>query len=29
LKTFEATRKIYDPGNRLLNDYFRQVLSST
>ncbi|MGA7416190.1 MAG: FAD-binding oxidoreductase [Bryobacteraceae bacterium] len=29
LKTLEATRKMYDPGNRLLNDYFRQVLSST
>jgi len=29
LKTMEATRKAYDPGNRLLNDYFRQVLSST
>jgi FAD/FMN-containing dehydrogenase len=29
LKTMEATRKTYDPGNRLLNDYFRQVLSST
>lgn len=29
LKTLEATRKTYDPGNRLLNDYFRQILSST
>jgi FAD/FMN-containing dehydrogenase len=29
LKTFEATRKMYDPDNRLLNDYFRQILSST
>ncbi len=29
LKTLEATRKTYDPGNRLLNDYFRQVLSSS
>lgn len=26
LKTFAETRKTYDPGNRLLNDYFREVL---
>ena len=28
LKTFEQTRKHYDPGNRLLNPYFRTLLSS-
>ena len=28
LKILEATRKTYDPGNRLLNDYFQGVLSS-
>jgi FAD/FMN-containing dehydrogenase len=27
LATFENTRKQYDPNNRLLNDYFRILLS--
>ena len=27
LKLFAETRKTYDPGNRLLNDYFRDLLS--
>jgi len=27
LGTLETTRRQYDPGNRLLNDYFRQLLS--
>jgi FAD/FMN-containing dehydrogenase len=27
LKTLEAARLQYDPGNRLLNDYFRQLLA--
>jgi FAD/FMN-containing dehydrogenase len=27
LKTFEETRKSFDPGDRLLNDYFRDLLS--
>ena len=27
LTAFEETRKTYDPGNRLLNSYFRSVLS--
>jgi len=27
LKVFAETRKTYDPGNRLLNDYFRDLLS--
>ena len=27
LKTLEQTRQQYDPQNRLLNDYFRQLLS--
>jgi FAD/FMN-containing dehydrogenase len=27
LAEFEKTRKIYDPDNRLLNDYFRSLLS--
>jgi hypothetical protein len=29
LKTFAATRRTYDPGDRLLNNYFRQMLSET
>jgi FAD/FMN-containing dehydrogenase len=28
LKVFEDTRKMYDPSNRLLNDYFQDLLSS-
>jgi len=28
LAAFEETRKAYDPGNRLLNDYFRSVLGA-
>lgn len=28
LKVLEATRKSFDPGDRLLNDYFRDLLSS-
>jgi FAD/FMN-containing dehydrogenase len=28
LKDFEETRKSFDPGGRLLNDYFRDILSS-
>lgn len=28
LVAFEAMRKTYDPGGRLLNDYFKQVLST-
>jgi FAD/FMN-containing dehydrogenase len=28
LKTFEQTRKRYDPDNRLLNDYFASLLST-
>ncbi len=27
LKLFAETRKVYDPGNRLLNDYFQDLLS--
>jgi hypothetical protein len=27
LKTFAETRKTYDPGNRLLNDYFKDLLA--
>jgi len=27
LKLFAETRKAYDPGNRLLNDYFSDLLS--
>jgi len=27
LTQFEQLRKLYDPGNRLLNDYFRQILA--
>jgi hypothetical protein len=27
LKAFEETRKRFDPGDRLLNDYFRGFLS--
>ncbi len=27
LKLFAETRKVYDPGNRLLNDYFEDLLS--
>jgi hypothetical protein len=27
LKTLEETRKQYDPGNRLLNDYFKMLFS--
>jgi hypothetical protein len=27
LKAFEETRKSFDPGDRLLNDYFRDLLS--
>ena len=27
LTTLENTRKQYDPGGRLLNDYFRDLLS--
>jgi hypothetical protein len=27
LTTFENTRKQYDPSDRLLNDYFRTLLS--
>jgi len=26
-KLFAATRKTYDPGNRLLNDFFQELLS--
>jgi hypothetical protein len=26
LKTFAATRRQFDPGDRLLNDYFRMLL---
>ena len=28
LKTLELTRRQYDPSNRLLNDYFRSILST-
>jgi FAD/FMN-containing dehydrogenase len=28
LKTLDDTRKIYDPNNRLLNDYFQSLLSA-
>lgn len=28
LKTFEETRRVYDPENRLLNDYFQALLSA-
>jgi hypothetical protein len=28
LKTFDDTRKGYDPGNRLLNDYFQGLLNA-
>jgi hypothetical protein len=27
LKTLEQARETYDPANRLLNDYFRSLLS--
>jgi len=29
LKTFAEARRTYDPGDRLLNNYFRQMLSDT